>query len=145
MLRPEYLLYPQRVPATPLNAATLLLLRDRAEGGWEVLITRRAESASFAPGMYVFPGGGIEPQDAKWPEDVVQFRPEMDDTMRTATVAALRETFEEMGVLLARRSDGTPVTQQAVNALDRQAPLWPQLRQAGMLLDAEAVDRKSVV
>jgi len=59
MLRPEQLLHPQRVPVTPLEASTLLLLRDRPEGGWEVLMTRRSDQASFVPGAYVFPGGGI--------------------------------------------------------------------------------------
>ena len=139
MLRPEQLLYPQRVPATPLNASTLLLLRDRAEGGWEVLITRRSETASFAPGMYVFPGGGIEAQDAQIPAEVVQFRPEMTADTRAATVAALRETLEEMGVLLAVRSDGMPAQQAEVDALNRKAPLWPQLQQAGLKLDAAAL------
>lgn len=139
MLRPQYLLHPQCVPVSPLNAATLLLLRDRADGGWEVLITRRADSASFAPGMYVFPGGGIESQDANWPIDVVRFRPAMDASMRTAAVAALRETFEEMGVLLALRSDGKPVTQQEVDTLDRHACLSSQLQRAGMVLDAAAL------
>ena len=131
MLRPEQLLYPQRVPSEPLAASTLLLLRDRPEGGWEVLMTRRSSAASFGPGMYVFPGGCIEAQDGQIPAEVVQFRPEMEAATRTATVAALRETLEEMGVLLALRADGAPAAQAEVDALDRHAPLWPQLQQAG--------------
>ena len=45
-------------------AATVLLLRDGALG-LEVLMTRRSSSASFAPGAYVFPGGGIDAADAQ--------------------------------------------------------------------------------
>lgn len=135
MPRDPLLLHPQRVPVTPLDASTLLLLRDLPDGGCEVLMTRRSERASFAPGMYVFPGGGIEAQDAEAGDDVVLARPDMDATGRTAATAALRETFEEMGLLLARHADGRPATQADVDALDRHAPLWPQLRAHGLKLD----------
>ena len=137
MLRPELLLHPQRVPATPLPASTLLLLRDRSEGGWEVLMTRRSDKASFAASMYVFPGGGIEAQDAQADAALVRMRSEMDDTMRAAAVAAVRETFEEMGVLLAVHADGSPITQGEVDALVRHAPLWPQLQAAGLQLSVD--------
>ena len=64
MVRPTQLLYLQREPAPTRPAATLLLLRD-TEGGIEVLMTRRSSKASFAPGAYVFPGGGIDAADAR--------------------------------------------------------------------------------
>ncbi len=139
MLRSDQYLYPQCTPPQPLLAATLLLLRDRAPGGWEVLISRRSERASFAPGMYVFPGGGIEAQDAAAGHDVVQFRADMDETMRTAAVAALRETLEEMGVLLAVNAQGAAVDPAAVQGLDRRTALWPQLAAQGLKLDAAAL------
>ena len=63
MVRTNQLLYPQRKPAGLRPAATVLLLRDGAHG-LEVLMTRRATTASFAPGAYVFPGGGIDAADA---------------------------------------------------------------------------------
>ena len=63
MVRPQQLLHPQREPANPRPAATVLLLRDSAQG-IEVLMTRRSLTASFAPGAYVFPGGGIDALDA---------------------------------------------------------------------------------
>lgn len=135
MPRDHLLLHPQRVPVTPLDASTLLLLRDLPDGGCEVLMTRRSERASFAPGMYVFPGGGIEAQDAQAGDDVVRSRDGLDATGRTAATAALRETFEEMGLLLAVHADGSPATQADVDALDRHAPLWPQLRARGLRLD----------
>lgn len=134
MLRPEQLLYPQRVPVTPLNASTLLLLRDRADGGWEVLMTRRSNTASFVPGAYVFPGGGIEAQDAQAHAQVAH-RADMTTEALTAAIAAVRETLEEMGVLLAIHVDGRVATQAEVDAMDRCAPLWPQLASQGLQLD----------
>jgi recombination protein RecT len=62
MPRDHLLLHPQRVPVTPLDASTLLLLRDLPDGGCEVLMTRRSERASFAPGMYVFPAAVSRPR-----------------------------------------------------------------------------------
>jgi recombination protein RecT len=64
MVRPTQLLHPQRAPAPVRPAATVLLLRD-APHGLEVLMTRRSMTASFAPGAYVFPGGGIDAADAQ--------------------------------------------------------------------------------
>ena len=63
MVRPQQLLHPQREPAATRPAATVLLLRD-TDQGIEVLMTRRSLTASFAPGAYVFPGGGIDALDA---------------------------------------------------------------------------------
>ena len=128
-------LHPQRPVPTPLDASTLLLLRDRPDGTVEVLMTRRSEKASFAANMYVFPGGGIEAQDATADAALVHARPDMDGTTRTAAIAALRETFEEMGVLLAVHADGRAASQADVDALDRHAPLWPQLAAQGLKLD----------
>ena len=67
MVRPQQLLHPQREPVLPRPAATVLLLRDStdpARPGIEVLMTRRSMTASFAPGAYVFPGGGIDAAEA---------------------------------------------------------------------------------
>ena len=64
MARTNQYLHPARQPARPLEAATVLLLRDGADGALEVLMTRRSAQASFAPGAYVFPGGGIDAQDS---------------------------------------------------------------------------------
>ena len=66
MVRATQLLHPQREPAATRPAATVLLLRGGA-GGVEVLMTRRSPTASFAPGAYVFPGGGIDPEEVVTP------------------------------------------------------------------------------
>lgn len=142
MLRPEQLLYPQRVPVTPLQASTLLLLRENPEAkasqDWQVLMTLRSEKASFVPGHYVFPGGGIEPHDATAHAQVL-CRPDMPAQELTAAIAAVRESFEEMGLLLAVHTDGRPVVQADVDQLDRHAPLWPQLQTHGLRLDVRGV------
>ena len=69
MTRTTQLLHPQREPAPLRRAATVLLLRDgtRPDGQpcIEVLMTRRSMAASFAPGAYVFPGGGIDAADTQ--------------------------------------------------------------------------------
>ncbi len=136
-MRTDYLLHPPRPAAPVRDAATLLLLRDDP-AGWEVLMTRRSDKASFVPGGYVFPGGGIEAQDAQADLPVLA-RPDMPAPERTAAIAAVRETFEEMGVLLAVHADGRAATQADVQALQRQAPLWPQLQALGLRLDVRAV------
>lgn len=137
MVRASQLLHPQREPATPRPAATVLLLRDTA-AGIEVLMTRRSASASFAPGAYVFPGGGIDASDAQ-AHDIAARRPAQSDERLTQAVAAIRESFEELGVLLARHGDGTAVTQADVRALDRHAPFAAQCRARGLRLAADQV------
>jgi recombination protein RecT len=119
MVRPSQLLHAQREPVTPRPAATVLLLRDRS--GVEVLMTRRSTSASFAPGAYVFPGGGIDAADAAG-HGIAGRRPTQNDVRLTQAIAAIRESFEELGVLLARLPDGRPAGADQVAALKRHEP-----------------------
>ena len=92
----------------PRDAATVVLLRDRP-GGPEVYLLRRVRAMAFAAGMHVFPGGSVDAADAaaevawagppavRWAE-----RFGCDEPLARALVcAAVRETFEESGVLLA--------------------------------------------
>jgi 8-oxo-dGTP pyrophosphatase MutT (NUDIX family) len=98
----------RREPVEPRDAATVILLRD-SEHGPAVYYLRRQVSMDFAGGMCVYPGGGVDPRDfdrdvawdgpppAEWAE-----RLGCDEDMARALVcAAVRETFEESGVLLA--------------------------------------------
>lgn len=75
-------------------AATVMLLRDAVDGV-EVFMLRRTAAAAFAGGMYVFPGGRVDPADGDGDEAYV--------------VAAIRECFEEAGVLLAVDRHGSMV------------------------------------
>ena len=116
MVRAAQLLHPQRDPAVPRPAATVLLLRDTS-AGIEVLMTRRSPTASFAPGAYVFPGGGIDAADAQ-AHGIAARRPGQDDLRLTQAIAAIRESFEELGVLLARHADGRFVDAGDLAALE---------------------------
>ncbi|MGI5119709.1 NUDIX hydrolase [Marinactinospora thermotolerans] len=100
-------------PVEPRPAATVMLVR---EGGdppdLEVYLLRRVSSMPFAPGAYVFPGGSVDPRDADaeiaWsgpPAGEWARRLGADEPLARALVcAAVRETFEESGVLLAGSS-----------------------------------------
>ncbi|MET9349379.1 NUDIX hydrolase [Streptomyces termitum] len=96
------------VPVTPRRASTVLLLRDAA-GGPEVHMLRRRTSMAFAGGAYAYPGGGVDPRDeqpVRWagpPLEEWAARLGLDDPAQAQAVvcAAVRETFEEAGVLLA--------------------------------------------
>ena len=137
MVRSTQLLHAQREPAQPRPAATVLLLRDSPQGV-EVLMTRRSATASFAPGAYVFPGGGVDASDAAAHRQSRR-RPGQGDLHLTQAIAAIRESFEELGVLLARRADGLPPTPLDMAALDRKGPFVAQCAAHGLVLAADEV------
>lgn len=84
--------------ATPRAAAAIILLRDGA-AGMEVLILQKAAGNHFAAGALVFPGGSLEPEDHHF---ALQ-RDQASDPLLAFKVAAIREMYEECGILLARR------------------------------------------
>jgi len=137
MVRPAQLLHAQREPAPLRPAATVLLLRDGPQG-LEVLMTRRAMTASFAPGAYVFPGGGIDAADAA-AHPQARRRPGQSDLHLTQAIAAIRESFEELGILLARHPDGRWADAADLARLDRLQPLAAQCRAQGLQLAADEV------
>jgi 8-oxo-dGTP pyrophosphatase MutT (NUDIX family) len=105
-----------RTPAEPRNAATVILMRP-SDDGPEVYYMRRQVSMDFASGMCVFPGGGVDPRDfdttVAWAgptptEWAVRLGCD-EETARALVCAAVRETFEESGVLLAGTSDASVV------------------------------------
>src|SRR5215207_9216932 len=105
----------QPVPALP--AATVTLVRD-TDAGVEVLMLQRNFQSGFMPGMFLFPGGGLDPGDQS---AAVHARcADLDDERASAALgvesgglaywaAAIREAFEEAGVLLAYDEDGALV------------------------------------
>lgn len=105
------------------DAATVVLLRDRrgsgpGDSGLEVLLMARPASARFAAGAEVFPGGTVEPsdRDPSWSE--VSAGPLSDQRLELGIlVAAVRECFEESGVLLARDAGGGLCRRSQVAAL----------------------------
>ena len=130
-------LHPARAPAPTRPAATVLLLRDGA-AGLEVLMTRRSMTASFAPGAYVFPGGGVDALDAQSHAQASR-RSTQSELHLTQAIAAIRESFEELGVLLARHADGGLASQHDIAALSRSAPFVSQCQARGLTLAAAEV------
>lgn len=111
-------------PATPRPAATTVLLRDGAQG-LEVLLMRRHRSSGFVPGAWVFPGGRVDAADSG-PALYERTRGLPSEPVPEVAywTAALRELFEETGVLLARRAAGEWIDDAASNrrvAAQRQA------------------------
>jgi len=74
-------------PVTPRPSATVLLVRGRDP--WQLLLMKRPGGADFAPDAYVFPGGSVHDDDRSFEDEI--------------RAAAVRELFEEVGILLARR------------------------------------------
>lgn len=102
-------------PVVPRLAATVVLMRPGLSAGLEVYLIRRADTMAFASGMYAFPGGSVDPRDAAgdvdWsgPSDVDWSRRlgQPPDRAQAVVCAAVRELFEESGVLLAALDDVT--------------------------------------
>lgn len=145
MPRSSQQLHPHREPVATRPAATVLLLRDVPDGGGlEVLMTRRSATASFAPGAYVFPGGGIDALDAApATHAAADRRATQSDQHLTQAIAAIRESFEELGVLLARHAEGPRQGQMAdardIAAIDRHQPFAAQCAARGLRLAADGV------
>lgn len=107
--------------APAVDSSSVLLLRDANadKGGLDVLLLRRHTASPAFAGGFVFPGGKVADDDRHLAEELWEAgdfparRAEMgagtDADALGFLVAAVRETFEEAGVLLARRRDGTPV------------------------------------
>jgi 8-oxo-dGTP pyrophosphatase MutT (NUDIX family) len=99
-------------PLTPRPAATVMLVRDAADG-IAVFLMRRHSAMEFAAGVMVFPGGGVDDRDRSADIDWVGPGPSwwaerfgVDTDLASALVcAAARETFEESGVLFAGPAD----------------------------------------
>ena len=97
--------------ATPVSAATVILLRD-GDVSPEVLLLERHAKSEFLPDLYVFPGGRVDAHDHELSDHLPAggtraARRALPDTAPELApalfVAAIRETFEEAGILLARR------------------------------------------
>src|SRR5215469_9780850 len=102
----------------PVPSATILLLRD-GDAGLDVFMVRRHHEIEFAAGALVFPGGKAAPGDFD-PEisDFSDGVPAWSAAVRAVAVAAIREGFEESGVLLARdRDTGALVGEARLSAL----------------------------
>jgi 8-oxo-dGTP pyrophosphatase MutT (NUDIX family) len=114
--------HPPEHPVQPRPAATITLMRP-STGGLEVLLLRRTRDAGFLPGAWVFPGGQVDEQDET--PALIERMDGLTPAGATARlglpgdarppaiaywVAAIREAFEETGVLVARTASGEPAS-----------------------------------
>jgi 8-oxo-dGTP pyrophosphatase MutT (NUDIX family) len=108
-----------KTPATPLPAATILLVRD-APDGLEVFMVKRHHQVDFVSGALVFPGGKVDKTDRDAPLESLSDGGEgWDQTRRALGACAIREAFEESGILLARdAATGATIAAERLAALE---------------------------
>lgn len=140
---------------TPLPAATVTLVRDGPQG-LEVLMMKRNEQSAFVPGRYLFPGGSVDPSDGL--ADIYAHCRGLTDAAASSRlgiesgglaywVAAIRESFEESGLLLAHDEDGNPIAHEHAAELARHRkavaagdmPFDDLLRGEGLMLEVDAL------
>ena len=138
--------------AVPREAATLVLMRDRPGDAPEVLMVQRHGQDAFAAGAYVFPGGVLESED--WSPQALSLCEGLSPESAAARLslvekperalgyylAAIRETFEEIGILLVKPRPGAAAPEPGEGALrvGREAvrggkgAFWGWLRECGL-------------
>jgi 8-oxo-dGTP pyrophosphatase MutT (NUDIX family) len=142
----------QATPVQPRDAATVILLRP-GEDRFEVFAQQRAATMAFAANMYVFPGGTVDPRDAHadvgWagppPEQWATRLARSVDEARAVVCAAVREVFEECGVLLAGPDQSTVVGDVAgdewelarLSLLNREIGLAALLAELGLVVRSD--------
>ncbi|MET0820805.1 MAG: NUDIX hydrolase [Aeromicrobium sp.] len=140
------------IPAAVRDAATIVLLRD-GEQGLESFFLRRQPTMAFAAGMQVFPGGVVHDSDGE--SDIGWAGPQATEwadrlrcdvrTARALVVAAVRETFEESGVLLAGRSEKDVVSDTAPLEDERSALEGHELSFSAFLAQHDLVLRSDLL
>ncbi|WP_420410846.1 NUDIX hydrolase [Roseibium sp.] len=101
----------------PKDAATLLILDRTGSGDVKLLMGRRHMRHTFMPGKFVFPGGRVDPGDSRI-SNVLPYHPQVEAKLseglknsktaarvRAFALAAVRETYEEAGIFIGRKSD----------------------------------------
>jgi 8-oxo-dGTP pyrophosphatase MutT (NUDIX family) len=132
-------------PQRAARASTLLLVRD--DPAFEILMVKRHEKMAFAAGALVFPGGKIDPQDddSKWSDYVTGWN-DIPPDHRALRIGALRELFEETGILVAVRQDGmswnggSDVTRARAALCAGETTFLSVVREAGATLDLTAME-----
>src|SRR3954470_16160775 len=139
--------------AEPRHAPTVVLLRDRPDGP-EAYLLRRTRTMAFAAGMYVFPGGSVDPRDetradTAWggppPQRWAGLLSADAGRAKALVCAAVRETFEESGVLLAGTgadhvvadTTGEDWERDRLALIDRSLSFAAMLVERGLVLRAD--------
>lgn len=140
--------------APPRQASTVMLVRD-GERGPEVFMLKRVSGMAFAPSMHVFPGGGVDPRDGDaglpWagptPEQWAERLGCTPAEAQMYVAAAIREVFEEVGVLLAGPSASGPLVDphDETWAGVRERLVTRELSLAEVLVDRRLVLRSDLI
>lgn len=120
----------------PKDAATLILVRQAPDGP-EILLGQRSSRHAFMPNRYVFPGGRVDPHDHSVPAFSALKPGVLAQLQRAATparahalaIAAIRETYEEVGLMLGRK---VAADDPLLDKLPARAP-WPDFAAAGIV------------
>lgn len=128
----------RRHPVRPRDAAGLVLIRAPRYGEPEILIGRRPAKMGFLPGIHVVPGGRVDPEDNLLDAHAKAMHPGVRDALATRRPAAflhaaLRETFEETGLLVGRAG-------KLPAGIRPEAPLWQAYHAAGIAPDLGQFD-----
>jgi 8-oxo-dGTP pyrophosphatase MutT (NUDIX family) len=124
----------------PVDAAGLVLIRSGRKGEPEILLGRRHTKAGFLPDIYVVPGGRVDPADSAPSGFAGTLVPAVETALKSGGSrrpprafphAALRETFEETGLLVGR--SGRPTAEST-------APIWQAYRDAGLAPSFGSID-----
>jgi 8-oxo-dGTP pyrophosphatase MutT (NUDIX family) len=145
-------------PADPRRASTVMLVRDGV-AGTEVFMLRRVSGMAFAPNTLVFPGGGCDVRDGDpdlpWagpaPEEWARLLGCEPAVAQMYVAAAVREVFEETGVLLAGASADAPLADVSGaqwrevrrGLVDRELSLAGVLEEAGLVLRSDLLAVKA--
>ena len=130
-------------PARPRHAASLVLLRGNTDF-LEVLLGRRPLTARFMPGVYVFPGGALERGDYAVASSL-EFEPDVIDRLarhggirraRALAWTAIRETWEETGILVGKEGSFEPRRSNPATAAFQNAGLVPAPRHLDYIVRA---------
>ena len=143
------------MPVIPKNAATVILLRDQEPDGFEAFLLRRHEKSSFMGGNYVYPGGRVDRNDGSEEtrslskgitfEEAAKILGGMASPEESFAhwIAAIRELFEEAGVLLAYDRKGNLI--QLRNREERERFLsYRKLLQEGKISFSETVRKENL-
>ncbi|WP_442280878.1 NUDIX hydrolase [Terrabacter sp. 2YAF2] len=144
--------------APPRRASTVMLLRD-GDAGPEVFMLRRVSGMEFAPSMMVFPGGGVDERDGEtglpWAGPApAEWAVRLGCSPAEAQMyvaAAIREVFEECGVLLASPSASGPLARVddpgwrdiRLALVDRRLSLADVLHDRGLVLRSDLIVAKA--
>ncbi|PKN18073.1 MAG: hypothetical protein CVU71_11165 [Deltaproteobacteria bacterium HGW-Deltaproteobacteria-6] len=143
--------------AVPKESATVILVRSNPESNWEVFLACRHRNQSFMAAAYVFPGGQVDAADADLqlnnfiaapdqfnPQALLQDPGLSPEMAQSIFICAIRETFEEAGILIAQDSGGHSLKFDSNQSIDRFADYRRELN-AGQMTLKEIAEKENLL